>query len=423
MDGITRRHFLKGTAGFLAAGGLGTLGQAGCGSSGRAEFSSTKEEERLAVTMWEFSWLVRRQGEENEYADWDRVLDELADRGYNCIRMDAFPHLVARGPEGDLVERFTILPQTPLFFWGNHEPVEVEPRAGLAEFISKVRDRGMKVGLSTWFNDDTLHRGEDVVTPDDYARIWLETLDFLAREGLHDTVAWVDLCNEFPLGKWARGAYPFLFGVDPSNMLPLFLPWDADTRARVQRYLDEPTQALRSAYPDLRYTFSFVDLLGSTNVRNLDTSSLDLAEPHIWISNDPAFSLCSGQLFLLLEIPGSLEQHVATAPGLYFSDRENWVRILEGFMDSWAQWAGQRGLPLVTSEAWGPINYDEVQPLDDHAEWDWVKDICAEGVRMAAEKGWAGICTSNFCQPHFPGMWKDVQWHRTLTNLIRKESA
>ena len=93
-----------------------------------------------------------------------------AGRGYDTIRMDAFPHLVAAGPDGDQVDRFTILPQTPLFMWGNHAPVDVGPRAGLIEFITKVRSRGMNVGLSTWFTDDTLHRANTVATPADYAR-------------------------------------------------------------------------------------------------------------------------------------------------------------------------------------------------------------------------------------------------------------
>ena len=32
--------------------------------------------ERFAVTMWEYSWLTQRQGEQDEYADWDKVLDD-----------------------------------------------------------------------------------------------------------------------------------------------------------------------------------------------------------------------------------------------------------------------------------------------------------------------------------------------------------
>ncbi|MBW2293056.1 MAG: cellulase, partial [Deltaproteobacteria bacterium] len=43
--------------------------------------------------MWDFSWATRRSGNEAEYADWDKVLDQLAERGYDNVRIDAFPHL------------------------------------------------------------------------------------------------------------------------------------------------------------------------------------------------------------------------------------------------------------------------------------------------------------------------------------------
>ena len=154
---MNRRRFLHGIVGVASLGPL-----AACGSG-----KATRQLERRAVTMWEFSWLVRRQGAEAEYADWDRALDELAERGYDTIRLDAFPHLIARGVDGGTADTFTILPQHELFFWGNHEPVDVNPRSGLVEFLAKMRARGMKAGLSTWFNDDATHRAATIRTPDD----------------------------------------------------------------------------------------------------------------------------------------------------------------------------------------------------------------------------------------------------------------
>jgi hypothetical protein len=54
-------------------------------------------------------------------------------------------------------------------------------------------------------------------------------------------------------------------------------------------------------------------------------------------------------------------------------------------------------------------------------EWDWLKELCEVGVRAAASKGvWAAIATSNFCAPQFVGMWRDVEWHRRMTDLIHK---
>jgi hypothetical protein len=413
---MRRREFLKNATGALAAGaGLVPWVAAGC--------SETSTSGRQAVTMWDFSWLTRRDGAEAEYANWDKVLDELAGRGYDTIRMDAFPHLVAAGPDGEQVDRFTILPQTPLFMWGNHAPVDVGPRAGLIEFITKVRDRGMNVGLSTWFTDDTLHRADTVATPADYARIWRETLDHLADAKLLDAVEWVDLCNEFPIGKWAKAAYPLIFdGADPADPIPAISEWSPEAQTRVQQYLDEGIGSVREAYPELSYTFSFESVSGY-NARQLDTSSLDLAEVHVWLSSDLGFNAISGQLDVLLELgPDKLAAHAEKAPEVYFSERDKWLRTLDGLMDEWATWAAERTLPLITSESWGPINYDDVDSIEGTSEWDWVKDVCAEGVRMAIDKGWSGICTSNFAQPHFEGMWSDMGWHREQTRRIKRSS-
>ena len=32
---------------------------------------------------------------------------------------------------------------------------------------------------------------------------------------------------------------------------------------------------------------------------------------------------------------------------------------------------------------------------------------------------WVGVATSNFCGPQFVGMWRDVEWHKRLTSIIR----
>jgi len=47
----------------------------------------------LALTMWDFSWLERRWSGAG-YEDWDQALTELVERGYNAVRIDAYPHLI-----------------------------------------------------------------------------------------------------------------------------------------------------------------------------------------------------------------------------------------------------------------------------------------------------------------------------------------
>jgi len=109
--------------------------------------------------------------------------------------------------------------------------------------------------------------------------------------------------------------------------------------------------------------------------------------------------------------------HARLGPMLYRLRRESWLRALERRLDTWSDWARARHLPLYTSEGWGPINYDDV--TSSGREWGWVKQVCGEAVRRAIVRGWTGICTSNFAQPQFAGMWRDAAWHRELTGLIR----
>jgi hypothetical protein len=407
--GLTRREFLAKAAGATAALPL-------VGIDLRHALGIPQQEQspsRLAIAMWDFSWLVRRHGNEAEYVNWDQVLDELAIRGYNCVRIDAFPHLVAGGPDGDRSERFTILPQPRTFPWGNHSPVEVEPRKALTAFMGKAKERGIRAGFSSWFVDDTLHRCNSVRTPEDFTRIWLETLKFIDSEGHLDIVEWVDLCNEFPAINWAVGAYPLIFGSDSNGEMK----WNQKVLQAVQRYIDESIAPLRKIYPKLKYTFSLQvpeDLMKKLNLR-----SFDLIELHIWLTEDGLFGSAASQLFDYYEERGEPPPQVGFGPMIYRADKKGWIRILEGLLSSKAEWAREVGLPLYTTEGWATVFYKDMTSDGKAKEWTWVKELCAHAVSIAVEKGWAGLCTSNFCQPHFRGMWSDVRWHQEMTNLIR----
>ncbi|RPI00157.1 MAG: hypothetical protein EHM72_10070, partial [Calditrichaeota bacterium] len=79
--------------------------------------------------------------------------------------------------------------------------------------------------------------------------------------------------------------------------------------------------------------------------------------------------------------------------------------------------AEQAGLPLVTTECWGLVDFKDWPRLN----WDVVKELCELGVCAAASVGqWVSIATSNFCSPQFVGMWRDIAWHRRLTDVIKQ---
>ncbi len=382
---------------------------------------------RFSVTMWEYSWLTQRSGRQAEYADWDKVLDELVERGYECIRIDAFPHLIAADKNGRRTGETTFLPVADNFMWGRHESITVNVREGLVEFMKKMKARGLYVGLSSWFNDDTEHRKFAINSPDDYARIWLETLDLLAENDLLDMVVWVDLCNEFPMSIWAPQPYANILGMEyeKSNSLRGFIKflrkWDAETTARASAYFNHSIEQVREKYPDLKYTFS-LQAIGGKNLRQTDTSAFDLTEPHIWATDDLRWTIKSKHLSTFIgRYPNGVVKHAQASMKLYPNNKDRIYGILDRRTDLWADWAKQRNLPLITSEGWTSVMYEDISQHGHLGEWDWFKEVAEMGVSLAIDKGWQGICTSNFCQPHFEGMWHDVDWHRRMTDLIRKD--
>lgn len=78
----------------------------------------------LAITMWDFSWLERRWPGAG-YEDWDSILDELKQRGYDAVRIDAYPHLVAAAAG----RTWELLPRWNQQVWGSpaKNRVRVQP--------------------------------------------------------------------------------------------------------------------------------------------------------------------------------------------------------------------------------------------------------------------------------------------------------
>ncbi|WP_433892648.1 cellulase-like family protein [Streptomyces sp. CA-111067] len=373
-----------------------------------------------AVTMWDFSWLLRRDHDENEYADVDAVLDQLAERGYDVVRIDAFPHWIAADRDGRQAEEIVAEPQPPGFMWGNHTQVAVEPRAALLEFLAGLRRRGIQAGLSTWFTPDTTRRSEHVATPADLARIWTETLAVVRDAGLLDAVAYVDLCNEWP--GWAPGISREVFGERDGQEAPPE-PFTEEQLRRIDGY-QESLEEVKKHFAGIPVTFSFF-LRGatpplSTDMMRLSTTSFDFAEPHLWLSSGcPDFIARTAYVDDYSPDVRNLTGHQHLVHARYAAERTAYLAELGGLLDAWRDWAAGRGLPLWTTEGWASIGWspDLVPGWDG---WEYVKDVGAAAVAMALERGWQGVCTSNFSQPHHTGMWADAAWHREQTGRIRE---
>lgn len=351
--------------------------------------------ETFAITMWDFSWLERRWSGAG-YEDWDLALDGLVERGYNAVRIDAYPHLLA----SDATRTWRLKPQWTIHDWGACGLVDVRIQPHLNDFISKCAERQIRVALSTWFRQDMENQRQLVATPQMHARIWSETLRTISADGLLDSILFVDLCNEWP--GWA----PFF------RNQPVGGDWR--TASSVD-WMRRSIELLQAEFPTMPFCYSLSEGLFAEN-STVDVSYMGLLEPHVWMSKDTTFHDQIGFKWNSFD----LEEYrpvVEYAERLYRGDEAHWQRLLAGLIQDLAAWGRSSGKPLVTTECWAIVNYRDWPLLD----WGWVKDLCAFGVEKAVETGaWAGIATSNFCGPQFVGMWRDIEWHRRLTSRIRR---
>ena len=351
----------------------------------------------IAITMWDFSWIERRWSGAG-YEDWDKALDELVTRGYQAVRVDAYPHLIATDP----TRTWTVFSCAQHGTWGAPAPVKIAPLPSLIEFMGKCRDRGVKVGLSTWYKEDPDNTRMRIKTPEDQAKQWLCVLREIDRAGLLDIVCFVDLCNEFPWPKWC----PFIYADGDRQEIAL------DSR-RAADWMNAAIAPLRRAYPTLDYTFSFITQPDTWS--RADVSSFGVLEPHIWMSG-PGISDFSSRIGYSSSTD-SFQRIVEAAHQEFLSDRARYEACLTGTIERVAQWSRECGLPVITTECWAIIHYKDWPQL----EWAWIKDLCEVGIRCAAATGrWTAIATSNFCGPQFVGMWRDIDWHQRMTSLIRQ---
>lgn len=347
----------------------------------------------LAITMWEFSWLERRWPGAG-YEDWDRALSELVERGYNAVRIDAFPHLVADHP----TRRRKLIPHWDNQLWGSPFYTEIQVQPNLNEFIRKCRQYGVKVALSTWWREDEDELARKIRSPRELGEVWKKTLDSIKADGLMDNILYVDLSNEYSIEVWT----PYLPKNTQRNS-PLAL-----------RYMRESIALLKESYPAIPFCFSITSEFEKWESE--DTSAQDLLELHIWIANSSEFNREVGYNFQRF---GNDDYQKLQLNGqrVYREKEAYWLGKLKERIELAVKWSEKARLPLATTECWGPIDYKDMPLLD----WQWVKEACDYGVREACRSGrWAAIATSNFCGPQFIGMWRDVEWHRRLTSMIRQ---
>lgn len=347
----------------------------------------------FAITMWEFSWIERRWPGAG-YEDWDKALNELVLRGYNAVRIDAFPHLVSK----DIDKVWTIYPVWNTQMWGSPSINRICLKDDFRIFLSLCRKHGIKVALSSWFRQDEDHSEMDIKSPEDLADIWIKTIKYIEQWGELDNILYVDLCNEFPQIAWA----PFLRS-ESTYPIDGEITIDWMKRASIK---------FKSKYPNIPLTFSFTSRHFNTN---MDVTYLDFLELHIWMANSSDYYKKVGYNYERFDDTG-YKNIALYGKNEFLNNKEYYENALISNINEVADWAKKIDKPIVTTECWSLVDYKD-GPLFD---WDWILDLNQSGVESAVKTGcWAGMATSNFCGPQFTGMWREISWHQNLTKIIK----
>lgn len=356
---------------------------------------------RVSVVMWDFAFLTRHMNGDS-FEDYDAVLDQAIERGYNTIRLDPLPHAIdLRKPE-TILKRGP-LDRQPINPWDRPQAFEGPAGVWLIEFMEKLIDRGLHYCLSAWCPAMGPSRSPRNIV--ELTRCWLDMLrEWRARFGF-DRCIYVDLSNEFPyfIGSYLKDSIAAHDG-----------RWSPAWNEYVRNDVNACLRTLREEFPEVRF---MVSLHG--DVRWIDLAlELDVMDIHFYADADARFNdrtrfdRIAPELFrnpdLFAEFSRrAMGSHSAMAPMYRARQR---AKLAE-----FASWSQRAGIPLVTTESWASWYYIDHPDLD----WNWLLEWAEWSVEDAIDHRMWGWTPHNYCQPQFAN-WQDVRWHRRLTERFLK---
>jgi hypothetical protein len=425
---MERRKFIKSSA--LGSGTVLFPALLGCSrSSGIRDNPDmvpiSLQQKPLAIAMWDFSWILRHH-RYGEFEDWDRVLEGLVKRGYNAIRIDAMPQLVAADADGTITDEYRCVKDgwTPSL-WGNDYTTTIRPREALLEFLPKCKQHGVRVGLATWFMAHGSGRTAIFSEEGGLRRAWTETLAFLDQNELFDNVIYVDLLNEYPFWHgydWLKEGLNERSDIQrfklnhPEANLPDVENQGADGFNQIQKqfyneFITGLIKTLKKDYPRIDF---FASLDSGMPLSDIDISRFSAIDYHIWFAHHgsiPGLNQISSrdQKQDLSSIYHNLLQHWTEHKASLIDWMDHRLATISGM-------AAKFQIPCGNTEGWGPIFWYDHPELD----WKWVREAAEICIDLALKHdNYKFLCTSNFTHPQFSGMWDNIEWHREMTRKIK----
>jgi len=361
------------------------------------------------------------------FEDFDKTTDELLERGFNTIRIDAFPLII--GKLDSLNQEITI-PGNPLFNWGPSDKDRLHaPVQELISFMEVTKSKNINVILSTWgtgcseFPDILKGYADRKV----FWAAWERTLDILKEKDLLSNVAYVDFDQEFPFFS------PFQFEINRLGVIQEEnktssagamedagktrsgydrLAWNPAQMEFVHDLMSSTLTHFQKKYPGLRFTFSLTAFW--EEVRALKLNLFDVLELHIWMSSSPRFGTRS-QFDATVKDRGvhDYREYMDRINQTMKSVRPMLLKDMHNRLSFAKEWSEEIGAPLVTTESWGPWWHMDHKDLD----WKWLYDWCEECMGLASDYGLWGATPWNYSHPYWEN-WKNIGWYQKVNKAF-----
>ncbi|MDR1898155.1 MAG: hypothetical protein LBR10_15365, partial [Prevotellaceae bacterium] len=392
---MKRRDFL--TNSILAGAGIASTSLISCavGSGNLKNNRSTATASKylpvsqlkkpLAIAMWDFSWILRHH-RYGEFENWDKTLEELAERGYDAIRMDAMPQFVAAAKDGKITDEFRSNKDgwRPAI-WGNDYTMSFRPREALIEFLTKCKKYGIRVGLASWFMQHGTGQNDIFMEEGGLYRAWDETLTFLDNNHLLDNnILYVDVLNEYPTTNgydWMKkemnlraDAKQFKLNNPDANVPEPDMENYRSNYLQVDfynKFANDILSRLKTKYGALDF---FVSL--DSNLADHDLTNFAALDYHVWFHH-------RGGIPGLNEV-GKVKQGdidyrevMKNLQSYWAANKSVLTEWMNGKMKDVSQAAEKQGIVCGNTEGWGPIFWFDHPELD----WSWVKEsaeICVD---------------------------------------------
>ncbi len=363
------------------------------------------EPRRLTTVMWDHAFLTRHVPGES-FEDYDRVLDEAVERGYNTLRLDPLPQVIDLSkPETVYTQPSFNLPWLP---WTNPNGFEGPAGAWLIECMEKTLARPeLWYCLSAWWGG-SIKPNKVATHPHTLtggAELWIEFLHQWKERFGFDRCVYVDLNNEFPC---------FLSGLSEWLTKEGGEPWSDGWCELVTRQINDSMARMRAEFPELRF---MVSLHGDVRYTQLELE-LDCMDIHFYSDADPRWAQRTGFYDYCPKMFKSDDWHAE------FSAKANTHNTIAAAMSrarqrakvgAFAGVAEARGIPLLTTESWASWFCVDSPTMD----WKWLLEWAEWSVQDAIDYRMWGWCPHNYVQPQFEN-WKDVAWHQKLTSQFLK---